>query len=299
MRKILHLLIFTLMLFVVSSQSFARSAPAGSYQHSCRHIKIKRHRVVYYNLYATCRTRDGRWVRSKLKKYRRCNQDIANINGYLRCVPRRHAHRPHRPLPPVHRDGHPPYGSYKRSCRNIHAHRYTLTATCRTRRGYWNRTRLANYRNCRRDIKNINGHLHCGWRSTRRYTGYVPRGSYQYSCRNAYVNNHNLIATCRTRSGHWNRTRLLDYRRCRQNITNINGRLYCGRRTGIDLTPHRHGRIPRGSYQRSCRNVYVRHLNLIATCRTYSGHWNRSKLYDYRYCRGDISNINGRLSCRR
>ena len=303
--RVLGLMIAFTALFFTSIQSFAvphtterrssSSIPNGSYRRSCRHIKIRRHHVVKFNLYATCKNRRGRWIRSKLKNYRRCRGDIVNINGYLRCVPIRTRSPRHRDVSPPHRGI--PGGSYRRSCRNIRTYGRSLRATCRTRRGYWNRTRLYNFRRCRRDIANINGRLRCVARRvehpvhTPHPIGRIPPGSYRRSCRSLRVRGSILRATCRTRSGHWNRTRLYEYPNCRGDIANINGRLRC-------VTQRHQGpQIPQGSYRHTCRNIRMRRNSLSATCRTRRGYWNRTRLYNFRNCRGEIQNINGRLRC--
>jgi len=264
------------------------SIPAGSYRHTCRDIKIRRHRLIRYNLLATCRTRRGRWVPTRLKKYRRCHGDIANINGVLRCMPRR-VHPPH--VSPGY--GHIPRGSYRQSCRNIRVRANALRARCRTRRGYWNRTHLYYFRRCRGDIANINGNLRCVQRPIQvQPGGHIPRGSYRRTCRNIRVRNGNLKATCKTRRGYWNRTRLYNYRRCHSGIANINGNLRCDRRY-----PGHHSSVPRGSYRHSCRNIRVSGNVLRATCRTRRGYWNRTRIFNYRLCRRGVANINGHLRC--
>jgi hypothetical protein len=57
--------------------------------------------------------------------------------------------------------------------------------------------------------------------------------------------------------------------------------------------------VPPGSYQSSCDNVSVMDDTLRARCETEEGNWMNSRLNDYSECDGDISNIDGRLSCTR
>ncbi|WP_437939859.1 CVNH domain-containing protein [Sorangium sp. So ce341] len=57
-----------------------------------------------------------------------------------------------------------------------------------------------------------------------------PEGSYLRTCRNVRVDRGTLTAMCQDRRGHYHRTRMVDFRRCRGDIENDNGRLRCGRR---------------------------------------------------------------------
>lgn len=56
------------------------------------------------------------------------------------------------------------------------------------------------------------------------------------------------------------------------------------------------GQIPAGSYQQTCRDVRVNGAILSATCQDARGGWRPSSL-NFRDCRDDIGNANGRLSC--
>ena len=57
------------------------------------------------------------------------------------------------------------------------------------------------------------------------------------------------------------------------------------------------GNVPQGSYQQSCSNEHMRGDRLVAYCTNGYGQRVRSTL-DVNGCRGDIANLNGRLSCR-
>ena len=287
-----------LALMVVDSSVFA-TAPAGSYQFSCRDIKTKRHHLVNKNLYATCKNRRGQWVQTRLKKYPRCKGDIANINGSLRCIP--------------HHGRRIPSGSYQRICRNIRVNIGTLTARCRARNGTYYPARLPNYMGCNGDIRYEGGDLRCirrvappratpprvtpprvtPPRVTPPHAGHIPPGSYRRSCRNIRVRGGTLTARCRTRHGDYHFTRMHNYRRCHGDIRNVNGNLRCVPRAA---PPHA-GHIPQGSYQHSCRRIRVRGYTLIAKCRSRRGDWHRATLHNYRRCHGDIQNRNARLVC--
>ena len=51
--------------------------------------------------------------------------------------------------------------------------------------------------------------------------------------------------------------------------------------------------VPRGSYLRTCENVYIRGDTLIATCRRADGYARQSALPAVQSCVGDIGNRNG------
>ncbi|WP_437969528.1 hypothetical protein WMF04_09595 [Sorangium sp. So ce260] len=58
-------------------------------------------------------------------------------------------------------------------------------------------------------------------------------------------------------------------------------------------------RAPRGSYLRTCRDVRTDRGTLFARCEDRRGNYHRTRMEDYRRCRGDIENDNGRLRCSR
>lgn len=55
--------------------------PSGSYLHTCTDIML-----TGPGLTATCQTRSGHWVQSRLPRFSDCRGDIANINGFLTCM---------------------------------------------------------------------------------------------------------------------------------------------------------------------------------------------------------------------
>ena len=57
------------------------------------------------------------------------------------------------------------------------------------------------------------------------------------------------------------------------------------------------GRTPQGSYQQSCRDIRTNGNTLTATCQDSRGRWQYSSL-NYRDCRSEVVNDNGRLTCR-
>jgi hypothetical protein len=126
----------------------------------------------------------------------------------------------------------------------------------------------------------------------------VPSGSYQSSCDNVSVIDDTLRARCETEDGDWMNSRLNDYSECDGDIGNDDGRLTCARGDD-DRDDDRGDRIPRGSYQQTCQNERVESGDLIADCADRNGRLRHSELANHRFCRGDIANDNGVLSCRR
>lgn len=121
-----------------------------------------------------------------------------------------------------------PSGSYQRTCRDIRVNGDTLIASCQDNRGRWNYSSVR-YRDCRGDIGNSDGRLMCSWGGGGGGGGWgqLPSGSYQQSCRDARVSGSTLTASCRDDRGRWNYSSL-DFRNCRSDIGNANGRLACG-----------------------------------------------------------------------
>jgi hypothetical protein len=56
--------------------------PPGSYIATCRDVRLQG-----TTLYATCNDGKDRWLSASLRDVEKCNGDIANQNGTLRCVP--------------------------------------------------------------------------------------------------------------------------------------------------------------------------------------------------------------------
>jgi hypothetical protein len=164
-----------------SNDGTAVAAPRGSYKDTCRNAHIEGS-----NLVAECKTVDGQWHRTTLDDYRRCDGDISNNDGRLRCQRdgndqtgrddgdrgrgdgdrgRGDADGPGDRGPGDRGDwdraGWQPPGSYQETCRRIKVERGDLEADCRTRSGSWRHSELDNARDCRGDIANDNGRLVC------------------------------------------------------------------------------------------------------------------------------------------
>jgi len=186
-----------------------------------------------------------------------------------------------------------PPGSFQRTCSDFYTDGRTLSATCRTRWGQQNFTTLRDYHLCRGDIANVGGRLQCvdddgEW---------LPRGSYRETCRSERVVENTLTAECVDRNGRWRYTELASYRSCVGDIANANGRLAC-RRYGDDGGDDDDGQydLPGGNWRYSCANYRVYGFVLYAHCRDAYGSWRETSI-DLNRCRGDVSNLNGRLVC--
>jgi hypothetical protein len=62
--------------------------PPGSYIATCRDVRLQG-----TTLYATCNDGKDHWLSASLRDVQKCNGDIANQNGALRCVPVKHMER--------------------------------------------------------------------------------------------------------------------------------------------------------------------------------------------------------------
>lgn len=187
----------------------------GSFTQTCRDISVR-----WGQLRARCQTRDGRWVDTSLDQYARCNSDISNENGQLRCGAGYGRDRDH---DGDRRDA--PRGSYAQSCRDIRTRGDDLTAVCQTMNGQWVSSTLDHYDRCVGEIVNDDGQLQC----TRRGGRVVPVGSYAQTCRNVYVRGDFLRAQCQAVDGSWRWSQLNDWDDCRRGIVNDNGNLRCNR----------------------------------------------------------------------
>jgi hypothetical protein len=124
----------------------AQYLPPGSYQASCRHIRVNGD-----ILSASCTAPSGQHIRSSIPVSMCRGAGIANINGRLACG-----------QPPSGGFMQPPYGSYQASCVNVVMHRNgVLVASCTPPNGPRIRSSINVY-NCQgRGIRNSNGYLAC------------------------------------------------------------------------------------------------------------------------------------------
>lgn len=123
----------------------------------------------------------------------------------------------------------------------------------------------------------------------------VPQGSYQQTCKSIRMRGDTLSAKCKNTSGHWAKTSLRDADRCTGDITNIDGQLTCG---GYGHPERDIARgLPQGSYTATCNHVRIEGNSLRASCQNSGGQWVDTSLNDYARCTGDITNVEGQLTC--
>lgn len=266
----------------------AGNFPPGSWNQSCRNARMEGRDGD--TLRAECRTRDGRWIQTRLDTDR-CgrNRAVANNNGQLVCESQ------------IGQTGRLPPGPWSQVCRNARVQNNVLYAECPAGGGNW-RTVDVNLNRCPgQPITYQNNDLRCpdgqsGGGGYQPWWGQgLPQGSYRQSCRNTRMEGRDLlVAECRRQNGNYRTTRL-DIDECRgRDIANDNGHLQCGGRTFGGNYGYQ---IPGGSWSQSCRNARILRDDLVAECRTVNGNWIPARV-DLDECRGRaISNENGRLRC--
>jgi hypothetical protein len=191
-----------------------------------------------------------------------------------------------------------PPGSYLQTCRDITATYDVLAATCRLRNGNWNYTTLSDYRDCDGDIVNTNGRLACA-RDDYQDDDWLPRGSYQETCRRERVEDDTLTAECVDRNARWRYTELQDFRSCRGDIRNVNGMLQCRRGSDDgddDDADDGTYDLPDGNWRASCRRPRIYGSVLYAECRDRTQAWRETSI-DLEQCDNDVENRGGRLVC--
>ena len=324
MRRVL---VFTLLASAFAFFSLATPAlaqggiPQGSYQQTCNNVSVNGAVLV-----ANCQDRNGNWRSAQLPDFQTCNGDIMNDNGNLRCASS--AGYNYGPGGPGPQGVNGPNGSYVQTCNNVRVKGDDLHATCQTRDGSWHDTKLDDFNKCRGDIMNDNGNLRCvaggapyggygggpgygnaGYGGPGYPGGPAPvsgpfYGSYVQTCRDMRVSGDDLHASCQTRDGNWRNTKLDDYNNCRGDIMNDNGKLRCvagAYNYGYSGGPYpqRYVNGPGGSYVQSCQDVNVKGDDLHARCQTRGGDIRDAKLDDFRKCKSDIINDDGRLRCQK
>jgi hypothetical protein len=58
------------------------------------------------------------------------------------------------------------------------------------------------------------------------------------------------------------------------------------------------GRVPDGSYRETCQDTRIDGDTLSARCQKRNNDWRNTSLRHFDQCRGEITNVNGRLQCR-
>lgn len=193
-----------------------------------------------------------------------------------------------------------PDGSWRESCRYPQSRGAYLSAECRTTYDRWVQTSI-NVNNCRSGrVANNDGRLVCESNGGGYYPGggwNLPGGSWRQSCRYGVMRGSYLSAQCTDRDGRWTSSSV-DVRGCRGDISNEDGRLYCGGGGGWGGgNGGWGGGYPGGSWRDSCRNVDLRGDRLSAQCRTTGGYWSGTSL-NLRSCRSNrAANRDGQLVC--
>lgn len=122
---------------------------------------------------------------------------------------------------------------------------------------------------------------------TQAQTG-IPPGTYKKTCKDIQVMTGNLLwAMCKKTNGEYQKS-TLQFTRCEGDISNNNGKLTCKEKLGKQP--------PKGSYQKTCKNIHVDGNKLKAKCEKKNGNWNSTSI-NYKNCNKDISNDNGNLTC--
>lgn len=166
----------------------AQQAPPGSYQQTCRNVGVRGN-----TLYADCMDTNRNWQSTQLRDYDRCNGEIQNLNGNLRCTGNGNGR-----------------GDYSRPDNNGN------------NGGNYGRDRDGDHDRDGDDDRNRNANDGYG----RGNYGGIPYGSYSQTCQNVRINGNDLQASCRKRNGKWKNSTLRNFQGC-QNIENDNGKLRC------------------------------------------------------------------------
>jgi len=95
--------------------------------------------------------------------------------------------------------------------------------------GDWLASELPNYDACGAGISNQNGKLTCNGIKPR------PAGTYVASCDEVSVRSDTLMARCKTVKQKMLWTSLKDFRKCKGDITNIDGHLKCEQMTSLEM----------------------------------------------------------------
>jgi hypothetical protein len=302
-RKLLCLKLTLLAGLALLIFCLAGSQPAaaqnGTYQQSCKNIKVSGD-----TLYARCKDTNGNYRDTQLPNVSRCRGDIGNINGNLQCSDwgpgGQYQQYPPGQYPGQYQYGQPglPPGSYQQTCQNISVDGDRLRARCMDTNNNWHDTDLRDYQSCRGEITNNNGRLICNMSAGQSNDQYGRVGdSFQQTCTDINQSGDTLHARCQDNNGNWHDTELRNVSQCRGGITNNNGRLICNYGLGHPGDYNVGGAVPPGSYQQSCRNIQAYGNQLRATCQDTNGNWRDSVLNNWNSCNGDIGNNNGTLQC--
>lgn len=256
-----------------NGNTVAHSRWDGSYAESCRHIDVDKHG----RLSADCRRENGKSNRSNITPQQCPSYRAGNRDGQLFCEPRVNVSSRWD-------------GSFQKSCRDIAMNSSgTLTATCQTMTGNWQRTSLAPGNCSGFRAGNSNGQLVC---EAQGRVGNRWDGSFTNSCRDVAINSSGtLTATCQTASGNWQRTSLAPGNCSGYRAGNNNGQLVCEAPSTVSNRWD-------GSFQKSCRDIAMNSSGtLTATCQASGGNWQRTSLAPGNCDGYRAGNNDGQLVC--
>lgn len=276
----------------LGSLANAQSIPPGSYQQTCKNVDFHGDTLA-----ANCQDSSGHWHDASLHDVARCQSDIINDDGSLRCS--RGVGAPTGTVAGV------PGGAYSQTCRDVRLDGNDLVARCQSASGDWHDAKLDDFNKCHGDIVNDNGKLRCIVTPGYQQPGYpatVAADAYTQTCKDIKSHGDHLEARCEARNGDWHKTSLDDYKGCHGQIINDDGNLRCVAAAGYgdNRYPVAAGYpagFPGGSYTQSCQDVHIHGFDLEARCTTKGGDTRDTKLENYRECRSEIINDDGHLRC--
>ena len=234
---------------------------AGSYRKSCTDVSVDKHG----KLKARCRKNDGNYQSTNLTLWQCINRRAANRDGKLVCETDDSA-----------TSGATQWkGSFRQSCRDISSDSSgTLTATCQTAKGKWQRSSLS-VRQCSGYVAgNRDGELFCESSGTEAVGQWT--GTFRQSCRDRSIDSAGtLTATCKGTDGNWHRSSL-SVRQCASyDAGNVDGKLFCesSDRSGVGAEKWH------GTFRKHCRQISSDSAGtLMATCWVADGIYHRSSL---------------------
>ena len=116
----------------------------NSFSFTCTEITIKSNMIK-----ANCLDANRIPRESKLRNWKQCSSDIANINGTLRCQEDYLLQESHKS------------DSFLQTCVSVTYSGQSIEAICQKVNGTWEQTQLLDVNTCSGDIANTNGTLHC------------------------------------------------------------------------------------------------------------------------------------------
>ena len=116
----------------------------NSFSFTCNEITIKSNIIK-----AKCLDMSGNPHESKLRNWKQCSSDIANINGILRCQEDYLLQENHKS------------DSFLQTCVSVTYSGQSIEAICQKVNRTWEQTQLLDVNTCSGNIANFNGSLHC------------------------------------------------------------------------------------------------------------------------------------------